>query len=332
MSELKNFKTPMMQQYAKIKREHQDAILFFRLGDFYEMFLEDAKIGAQILDITLTARNKGKDGKIPMAGVPYHSADGYIAKLVKNGHKVAICEQVSDPGESDLVEREVVRVVTPGTLLDEKHLEEDSNNFVMALEFLDGEVGVAVADLGTGDYRVTQINQEELASEVGRLCPQEVILTEKSYQNSKILKQLKNLDVPTTFAFKNWPGSHDDACSQLRGFYDVETLEGFGLKGNPAATTAAAALLRYLMETQKGRLAHLQNLSYYRRQKFLSLDATTIRNLELFATLRGGDRGGSLWSVLNDTRTAMGGRMLRSWILQPLVEVDKINARLDTVE
>lgn len=332
MSELNNFQTPMMRQYAAIKSKHTDAILFFRLGDFYEMFLDDAKVGAEILDITLTARNKGKDGKIPMAGVPYHSADSYIAKLVKNGYKVAICEQVSDPSESGLVEREVVRVVTPGTLLDEKHLKQDSNNFVMGLELGSEKIGVAVADLGTGEYKATQANPEALADELERFRPREVLLSKEAYQDPKTLKRLKNLNVQAVFAFEDWPNSHNGAALHLRGFYDVETLEGFGLKGKAEATVAAAALLKYLQETQKGRVQHLQSFSYYHAREFLALDATTIRNLELFSTLREGERSGSLWGVLNDTQTAMGGRMLRSWMLQPLVEADLINRRLEVVD
>lgn len=331
MEKLSNFKTPMMRQYAKIKQEHADTILFFRLGDFYEMFLEDARRGAEILDITLTARNKGLDGRIPMAGVPYHSADSYIAKLVKSGHKVAICEQVSDPSEAGLVEREVVRVVTPGTLLDEKHLEPE-NNYVLTLHPDDEEVGIAVVDLGTGEYRVTQIGEDELANEIEKFRPREVILAENSYQDPQLLKKLKNFGISSVFSSEGWPNSHHDAVLHLRGFYDVETLEGFGLKDKPAATMAAAALLRYLQETQKGRVQHLQNLSYYHTQQFLALDATTIRNLELFSTLREGERSGSLWGVLNDTQTAMGGRSLRFWILQPLVDAEKIEARLGAVD
>lgn len=332
MQELERFQTPMMQQYARIKQEYPDAILFFRLGDFYEMFLEDAQIGSQILGITLTSRHKGKDGRIPMAGVPYHSADSYIAKLVREGYKVAVCEQVSNPAEPGLVEREVVRVVTPGTLLDEKYLEQDSNCYLMSLHLESETLGVAVADLGTGDYRATQVPETELVNEIERFHPRELILSPQDYQNPRVLKEIKGLGVANIYEFKGWPDSYSDAVLHLSSFYDVETLEGFGLEGKPAATIAATALLKYLQETQKGRVGHLRNLFYYHNGEFLVLDATTIRNLELFSPLRGNGQSASLWRVLNHTQTAMGGRRLRSWILRPLLDARKINLRLDAVE
>ena len=327
----------MMQQYAQIKSEYRDCLLFFRLGDFYELFLDDAIVGAQALGIVLTKRPRGKDGHIPMAGVPYHAADSYIAKLVKAGHKVAICEQVSEPDKKGIVEREVVRIVTPGTILDEKSLPSKEHNYMMALSITPKVLGIAVCDISTGDFRVTEIPytgsyEAILLHEIARFPLAECIVSDEAYNDTQLLKLLNVGRTINTYGYSEWERFADDALPVLKTHFKTATLEGFGMRGLPEATRAAAVLLGYLAHTQKDHVSHIRAIRTYAPEEYVRLDRSTISNLELFHTIREQEHRGSLLSVLDHTKTAMGGRLLRTWMRTPLREKKSIQARLDAVE
>ncbi len=330
------FQTPMMQQYMHIKEEYPDCIIFFRLGDFYEMFLEDAKLGAEVLDITLTARSRGKDGHIPMAGVPYHAVESYLSKLVRSGYKVAICEQITEPNGGVLVERDVVRIVTPGTVLDEKSLDRKRNNYIVGIDYLDGNFALAAADISTGDFQVTQIETDELEStllnELSRFGPSEAILRDALYNDPKILKILKTQNDLNIYPFSDWETFSTDSHEHLKNHFDLKTLKGLGIEDHSISSQAASALLGYLKHTQKDRVSHIKKVSYYHPEEYVILDKSTIRNLEIFSTLRDKERRGSLVSILDKTVTSMGGRLLRSWLVKPLSSSKEINKRLDVVE
>ncbi|WP_408956059.1 DNA mismatch repair protein MutS [Natroniella sp. ANB-PHB2] len=328
--------TPMMQQYYSIKDEYQDAILFFRLGDFYEMFNDDAKVAARELELTLTARNKGKGDKIPMAGVPCHSADSYLAQLIDKGYRVAICEQVEDPSEtSGLVKREVVRVITPGTVVNNNMLEDKNNNYLVAVVSGAEGYGFSVVDVSTGEFMVTQLDgstpQEKVIDELSRINPAEVLLEQGVENNQQIMEFIAAQIDPIKTKIAN-SFSYDRAYELLTDHFETVTLEGFGCEEFPLAIEAAGAVLDFLIETQKRSLKHLNRLSTYSTTDYMILDANTRRNLELVETMRDKSRKGSLLWVLDQTVTAMGGRTLRRWVEQPLLEVDKINQRLDAVE
>jgi DNA mismatch repair protein MutS len=298
--------TPMMAQYKEIKTQYPDAILFFRLGDFYEMFFEDAVEASGLLQLTLTARNKG-DHKAPMCGIPYHAAQNYIAKLTRRGKKVAICEQLSDPNLPGIVKRDVVRVITPGTTLDENVLETKANNYIAAIVEKDGRFGLASADLSTGQFQVTETETlKDFLVELERLHPVEALI-EGGLRSSAIMKNLERL---STFFFE-----HPAA----------ETEGGAGDR-------AVAMLLDYLKQTQKNELTHMRDVKRYSTDDFMALDESTLKNLELLATLRENGREGSLLWVLDETVTSMGGRRLRHVITHPLLRQGDIEARLDAVE
>src|SRR3972149_3174846 len=329
------FTTPMMKQYMNIKAQYPDCLLFFRLGDFYELFMDDAKIGAEVLDITLTARDGGRDGKIPMAGVPFHAVDSYLSKLVKAGYKVAICEQVTEPDGSGLVEREVVRIVTPGTVLDEGSLEKKENNYLISLTFDDSNFALAAADVSTGFFQAFQVErgdlEQHLVNELTRLNPSECILSLHLYNQPKILKILKTVKNLNIFLFQEWVEHAQNAEENLKKHFGVVTLEGFGIGDKPLAQKAAAALLGYLKHTQKDKVNHIKDISNFSANTYLELDRSTIVNLELFSTIREGNKKGSLIHMLDKTKTSMGGRMLRQWLLKPLVDKEAIEGRLDSV-
>lgn len=331
-----SFTTPMMKQYMRIKEQYQDCLMFFRMGDFYELFLEDAHIGAKILDITLTSRAKGRDGRVPMAGVPYHSVDTYLSKLVKAGHKVAICDQLSPPDKNGIVERDVIRVVTPGTVLDEKSLEQKENNYIISLTCDTKHIGISCADISTGQFHTAQFpscNPEQIIiDELSRLTPSECILNETQYNDPwflKILKSQRNLNI---FLFPNWDMYAQDAHNFLKKHFGITSLMSFGIKDKPHALTSSAALLGYLKETQKDNIHHITHIRTYDPSDHMNLDRSTMVNLELFSTLRDHERKGSLISVLDKTETAMGGRLLRTWIRKPLTNKSDIQQRLDAVE
>jgi len=325
--------TPMMRQYLEIKSNYPDAILFFRLGDFYEMFMDDAVVASRILDIALTARNKGAAQEVPLCGIPYHSSQGYIAKLVEAGHKVAICEQVEDPKSvKGLVKRDVVRVVTPGLVVDTDALQPNVNNFLVAIMAGEGDTfGVACTDITTGEFRLTEV--EGIAGvrrELSALQPSEVLFNEEHQDNLR--KQIDDLlEKIMVTSLPAWVSESEQAEQALKECFRVASLEAFGCQGLTGAVRAAGALLHYLEETQKSRLSHLQPPTTYFHQDYMVLDESTRRNLELTANMRDGGKRGSLLGVLDRTVTAMGGRTLRRWLGQPLLSVDAIRHRQQAV-
>lgn len=325
--------TPLMRQYLEIKSAYEDAILFFRLGDFYEMFMDDAVTASRVLGITLTSRNKGDADAIPLCGIPYHSSQGYIAKLVEQGFKVAICEQVEDPKTTKgIVKREVVRVVTPGLVTDTDTLEPKENNYLMAVSTNDAGFGLAHIDISTGEFRLTQVEGfEGVESEIGSLRPREILLSDEQ-EGADLARRLNPLlDGVMQNHLPAWVTEDDAACDRICRFFSVSTLEAFGCADLSQAIRAAAAVLYYLEQTQKESLCHLRPPVTYHIRHHMVLDEATRRNLELTATLQDGRKKGSLLGVLDRTITAMGGRMLRQWIHYPLVDDGLITARQDAV-
>lgn len=322
--------TPVRRQYLQLKQQHPEAILFFRMGDFYEAFDEDAHTIAKELNLVLTAREAGKGNKVPMAGVPHHAAESYIARLVKAGYKVAICEQVGKNTVNGLMPREVVRVVTPGTVVEPALLEAKEHNFLACLfqPPQSARAGLAYIDITTGEFAATVLAGENLSRLVGdelaRLNPAELILAEGA-------RPPESLACPVT-KLERWRFEPEKAAQTLQTHFDVQTLDGFGLGGKTPAIQAAGAILQYLIQTQKGTLAQIIGLRYYNTRNFMVLDSHTRRNLELTHTLRGESGKGSLVAVLDDTITPMGGRLLRAWLQQPLLDVAALNERLDAVE
>ena len=330
MSEL----TPMMQQYLETKNAYKDCILFYRLGDFYEMFFEDAITASKELEITLTGKSCGLEERAPMCGVPYHAVEGYLNKLVSKGYKVAICEQVEDPKQTKgIVKREVVRIVTPGTNTNPQAIDERKNNYIMCITYLPEKIGISVADVTTGDYFVTEVDSvKKLTDELMKYSPSEIICNDAFLLSGIDVEDLRgrlricvNALEPHYF--------DDDACKKcLMKHFKVNVLTGLGIEDFPVGIIASGALLLYLYETQKNDLSHFTHLVPYLPSKFMLLDSSTRRNLELVETLREKQKRGSLLWVLDKTKTAMGGRCLRSYIEQPLIEKDAINARLDAIE
>lgn len=330
------FTTPMMKQYEAIKKNYQDCLLFYRLGDFYEMFLNDAHTASQVLDITLTSRSRGKDGRIPMAGVPYHAVDSYLNKLVKAGYKVAICEQVSTPNAKGIIEREVIRVVTPGTILDEKALDRKENNYIMSLNITHNTIAFACADISTGQFQVFERESTDvfqiIRDELGKFHPAECILNEESYENRELIKVLNQERTTNITCFASWNTYAKRGEELLKNQFHTKTLHSFGIDGKTLIIESAAALLGYLEETQKSRIQHITSMSLVEEDEYLLMDRATVVNLELFSTIRDHDTKASLLAVLDTTHTAMGGRMLRSWIQKPLTDSEKIIQRYDAVE
>jgi len=311
--------TPMMAQYRKIKAEYNDCILMFRLGDFYEMFFEDAQDASKILQITLTARGKSEN-KTPMCGIPFHALDQYLWKLTQAGKKVALCDQITKPDGKGIVEREVTRVVTPGTTFDERLIQNNNNNFVSAISEENGKFALAYADLTTGAFRVTEIqNLKALHAEMARVSPTECICSDNL---------LNSFDDVYTFPY-SYAGNPSD---EIIKFFGVHSLSVFGMEDKALAQTASAMLLQYIIETQKTNPRHILKISYYQTSSFMPLDESCIRNLELFHTTRGEYKEGTLLSVLDQTTTAMGGRLLRTWLLHPLVKKSSIEKRQNIVE
>lgn len=330
------FDTPMMKQYAQIKAAYQDCLLLYRMGDFYELFLDDAIVGSQILNITLTHKRGGKDGNIPMAGVPFHAVDTYLAKLVQAGYKVAICEQVSLPNKYGLVDREVIRVVTPGTVLDENVLSKKENNYIVSLAIEKDTVALSVADLSTGYFATstcsTQEIEQTLLDQLTKLHPSECILPSDLYNNAEILKLLSKVHGLNIFPFFDWEHFADKADSVLKDHFKVSTLSSFGIDRQSLSITSSAALLGYLQQTQKSDLSHIKKIEQLSSDTYVGLDRSTIINLELFSTIRDHDNRGSLLYVLDHTESAMGGRLLKQWISQPLTKKNQIVARHTAVE
>ncbi len=329
MSEL----TPMMQKYMETKQEYPDCILFYRLGDFYEMFFEDALTASKELEITLTGKNCGMEERAPMCGVPYHAVEGYLNKLVSKGYKVAICEQVEDPKMSKgLVKREVVRVATPGTNLDTQALDETKNNYIMCIVYMEDRYGVSTADVTTGDYYVTELETErKLLDEIHKFSPSEIICNEAFYMSGMDFEDLKHRLGIAVYDLDTWYFSDETAQNTLLSHFKISDITGLGLQDCESGTIAAGALLKYLYETQKNSLANMTSLQLYSTGKYMIIDSSTRRNLELVETLREKQKRGSLLWVLDKTKTAMGARMLRKFVEQPLIEKEEIQQRLDAI-
>ncbi len=332
-----DFSTPMMQQYLEIKKDHQDCLLWFRLGDFYEMFLEDAHIGSEVLGITLTSRSRGKDGRIPMAGIPYHAADTYLAKLIRAGHKVAICEQITEPDGKNLVEREVIRIVTPGTLLDEKNLQRKENNYVMSIILKDHVVAMALADISTGEVlsseflvEPNQSPQTIIEDVITQFAPKECIIAPDDFQNGTLTNHIGTTSM-CIFPFLQWADAVAQPRKVIKKYIPNFSNQHF-LAKQDLAQVATAAVLSYLQVTQKKIGTHLKTILPLTSDEFLHLDRSTMMNLELFSTLRENTHQGSLLQVLDHTHTAMGGRLLRRWLTKPLANPKHIQKRLDAVE
>lgn len=325
--------TPAMRQYLEIKEKHKDCILFFRMGDFYEMFFEDAVVASKALEITLTSRNKGREDSIPLCGVPYHAASSYIARLIEKGFKVAICEQVEDPRTAKgIVRREVVRIVTPGLVVDAENLAAKENNFLAGIAVRGSHFGLAFIDISTGDFWVTESEDRDffLDEVIGHGFRE--ILLEESLKGSPFQKALSR-DLGACVVNYFPPEYFEPAASEtiLRSYFRPETLSRINAAGRPAMTSAAGAVLRYVRETQKEDVAHVSDIRWYQAGNFLILDENARSNLELFATIQGGRREGSLFHVLDETVTAMGGRRLRWWLAHPLVAPERIRERLAAV-
>ncbi len=326
--------TPMMKQYMETKSQYPDCILFYRLGDFYEMFFDDALTASRELEITLTGKNCGQEERAPMCGVPYHAVESYLNKLVSKGYKVAICEQLEDPKTAKgIVKRDVVRIVTPGTNLDTQALDESKNNYIMCIVYIADRYGVSVADITTGDYFVTEIEDSaKLMDEIYRFSPSEIICNEAFYMSGMDLDGMKDRLGITIYSLDSW--YFDDAvCRQkLLAHFKVSSFAGLGLADYDCGVISAGALLQYLLETQKNDLSNLTHITPYMSGKYMMLDSSTRRNLELCETLREKQKRGSLLWVLDKTKTAMGARTLRKYVEQPLIDKKEIEKRLDAVQ
>lgn len=325
--------TPMMKQYMQTKEEYKDCILFYRLGDFYEMFFDDALTASKELEITLTGKNCGLEERAPMCGIPYHAVDSYLNRLVSKGYKVAICEQVEDPKTAKgIVKREVIRVVTPGTNLDTQGLDETKNNYIMCIVYMADRYGLSIADVTTGEYLVTELDsQTKLLDELYKFMPSEIVCNEAFYMSGMDLDDLKNRLHMAIYSLEAW--YFDDAlCREtLQEHFKVASLEGIGLSDCECGMIASGALLKYLEETQKNSLSHMSRLTRYATGNYMVLDSATRRNLELVETLREKQKRGSLLWVLDKTKTAMGARTLRKYVEQPLIDKASIVKRLDAV-
>ena len=326
--------TPMMQKYMETKEQYKDCILFYRLGDFYEMFFDDALTASKELEITLTGKSCGLEERAPMCGVPYHAVEGYLSKLVSKGYKVAICEQVEDPKlAKGLVKREVVRVVTPGTNINMQSLDATKNNYLLCIAYTTNKIGISAADVTTGDYYVTEVDDtKKMMDELMKYEPSEIICNDAFLVSGVDVDDLRgrlhiSLNVLDAHLFD------DDGCRKvLMRHFKVNTLIGLGVEDFPVGMIAAGALLQYLYQTQKTELEHFTHIYPYLTSKYMLLDSSTRRNLELTETLREKQKRGSLLWVLDKTKTAMGGRMLRSYIEQPLIEKAEMERRLDAIE
>ena len=325
--------SPMMQQYLEIKKQHKDEILFYRIGDFYEMFFEDALTASKELDLTLTGKQCGMEERAPMCGIPFHAADTYINQLVKKGYKVAIGEQVEDPKlAKGLVKREVIRIVTPGTNLSSESLEESKNNYLMCISYVGKNYGISVTDLSTGVFKTCQIQQaEKVVDEINKFQPSEVLYQAGVEQVEEIHAVCERLQVSHTEAPDYYFNLETDEETLKRQFH-INSIEGLGLKDSPACVASCGALMQYLHETQMSSLSHINHIETYSVDSFMILDSATRRNLELTETLRDKQKRGSLLWVLDKTKTAMGARKLREFVEQPLLYKDAIEKRLDAIE
>ena len=326
--------SPMMKEYLKTKEEYKDCILFYRLGDFYEMFFDDALLVTKELEITLTGKDCGLEERAPMCGVPFHAAETYINRLIEKGHKVAICEQVEDPKQAKgLVKREVIRVVTPGTTLDAASLDESKNNYLMCVAYMEDRFGCAIADITTGDCFLTELDKpQKLLDEINKFTPAEIICNESFLMSGVDTDDLKNRLGICIFSLDAWYFD-DELCRRtLREHFHVNGLEGLGISDFDSGIIASGALFLYLRETQKTALSHMTTIRPYAADKFMLIDSSSRRNLELVETLREKQKRGSLLWVLDKTKTAMGARTLRAYVEQPLIDEEEIEKRLTALE
>jgi DNA mismatch repair protein MutS len=325
--------TPMIKQYLSIKEQYPDAILFYRMGDFYEMFFEDAHLASRILEITLTSRNKNDESPVPMCGFPYRAARGYIAKLINQGYKVAVCDQVEDPAEAKgLVKRDVVRVITPGMIIENELLDERVNNYVLAVAVKDDVVGIAFLDISTGAFRLAESRDSALIiEEIRRVAPREALFAESSKNDPFFSKITRVLSEVSISYLDNKAFEHKRGYDRLTAQFKTITLEGFGCENMKAAVCAAGAVVFYVRETQKQRLEHLTRIETYRLDKYLLVDDLSRQNLELFKNIRTGTRKATLLGTIDRTATAMGARLLANWLRYPLVDIDTIRLRHDAV-
>ena len=326
--------TPMMQQYLETKKEYPDCILFYRLGDFYEMFFEDALTASKELEITLTGKNCGLEERAPMCGIPYHAVDGYLNKLVSKGYKVAICEQMEDPKlAKGLVKRDVVRIVTPGTNLNVQALDESRNNYLMSIAYFQGKIGISIADVTTGDYYLTEADDnKKLLDEINKYHPSEIVCNDAFLVSGLDIEDLKGRLHITVYTLEPHFFDEDRCRKCLLKHFHVTSLQGMGIEDFPSGLIAAGSLMLYLQDTQKTSLAHFTHLYPYLTSRYMLLDSSTRRNLELTETLREKQKRGSLLWVLDKTKTAMGARTMRQFIEQPLIDKEEIEKRLDSVE
>ena len=325
--------SPMMVHYCQTKCAYKDSILFYRLGDFYEMFFEDAKTVSRELELTLTGKDCGLSERAPMCGIPYHAAETYINRLIDKGYKVAICEQVEDPKTAKgIVKREVTRVVTPGTNLNMQELDEGKNNYLMAIVCVGDHFGVSTADITTGDCYVTEVDEErKLWDEINKFLPAEIICNDAFLVSGVDVDDLRNRLHISVFALESWYFG-DDLCKQtLLEHFKISSPEGLGLADYDSGVIAAGSLFRYLLDTQKNTMEHMNKIIPYTTDRYMVIDSSSRRNLELVETLREKQKRGSLLWVLDKTKTSMGARMLRSFVEQPLIDADAINERLDAV-
>ena len=327
--------TPLMKQYREIKRRHVDAILLFRMGDFYEMFDQDAVTASKVLEITLTARNKSKGIETPLCGFPYHAADGYIAKLIRRGFKVAVCEQVEDPKlAKGLVKREVIRVVTPGTVLDSNLLDAKDNNYLASLYPAKQGFGLSFLDISTGNFSIAEVqgadNLVELDTMLARFTPREIVMP-KGHQLSDGLSTLLRQYTQAINACDDWTFDRETALRTLLDHFKTVSLDGFGCNGMKIGISAAGAALRYIEDTQKTALTNIRTIRPFLAREYMMMDASCQRNLELARNIYDGSSQGTLLSILDFTATSMGGRKLREWLLNPLMNAGEIERRFDVV-
>ena len=327
-------RTPMIEQYLRIKSQYPDAILFYRMGDFYEMFFEDAEVASRELEITLTSRNKSDEDSVPLCGIPYHAAEAYIVRLIQRGYKVAVCEQTEDPKQAKgIVRREVIRVITPGTVVDGDYLESKSNNYLMAVSHHGQEFGISRVDLSTGEFAVCQANDlETLSTEAVRNDPKEILISTGFHESPESASFRQAVEG----AFVNIvPDGYFDVTEARRSLEEhYGSFEETGMAGCGAeeGVVAAGVVLRYIRENQKSALAHLQRIQYFHPQDYMVVDETAQRNLELAQSLSEGRAQGALLGVLDDCVTAMGARAMRHWLFYPLLDTREIERRLDAVE
>lgn len=328
--------TPMMEQYLEMKKKYKQCILFFRLGDFYEMFYDDAVVASKELDITLTGKNCGQEEKAPMCGVPYHSVESYMSRLVEKGYKVAICEQMEDPKQAKgIVRRDVIRVVSPGTVLDSAVLDETKNNYIMCIYGDKNGYSLSICDVTTGEFQTTEFSAvnagSKLVDEVTKFRPAEIICNENFKKTNKAGELEASINIKLSVC-DSWMFEYHTSMKKLCDHFNVHNLEGFGMRDKRFSVCACGALMEYLSETQKNDLSHITAVKYYVSSDFMLLDNASRRNLELTENMREKNRKGSLLWVLDKTKTAMGARRLRKWVEQPLISKEEIDHRLSSVE